>query len=44
MRNKQGLCVFNTIYTIGNSNAVTTVDENMVGLITRQMERSKLES
>ena len=40
--NKQGIYVFNPTYTTSNSNAVTTVEENMVGFKSRKIERAKL--
>ena len=43
-RNKQGLYVFNNTYTTENSNIVTTVEENMVVLTSRQIERENLAS
>ena len=41
-RHKQGIYVFNTTYTIANSNGVTTVEYNMIGFTSRQTERAKL--
>ena len=40
--NKQGLYVINTTYTTANSNVITAVEENMVGLTSIQIERAKL--
>ena len=39
---KQGMYVFKPTYTTSKSNVVTTVEENMVGFISRQIERAKL--
>ena len=41
-RNKQGLYVFNLTYTTANLNVVNTVEDNMMGLTRRQIERAKL--
>ena len=43
-RKKEGLYVFNTPYTTEIFNVVTTVEENMVGFTSIQIERAKLES
>ena len=43
-RNKQGLYFFRLTYTTANSNVSTTVEENMVGFTSRQIEWAKLAS
>ena len=40
--NKQVLYVFNTTHTAANPNVVTTVEENMVGFTSRQIDRADL--
>ena len=42
IRNKQGLYVFKTTYNTEISNVVTTVEENIVGFTSRQIERAEL--
>ena len=43
-RNKQGLYVFKHTYTIKKCNVFTIMEENMVGLTIRKIERAKLGS